>query len=633
MLVGLVVAFALGTAYDLYRVQRDLRRGQDLLSNLDLHTVDAMGGLDHVAAAASADLDSADRVARHSPFLRVLDVVPGVRTQVDGLRDLTAASSQIGHLGSSAATNIAAALDATKSGGPKARVTLVDTVLTEITKLKGELAAVHVGAEGRLLPPLRSARERLTKKLADAGPKLDDATTLSTALRGFLAGPRKYLILGGNNAEMRAVGVTTTAGKALIQDGQVTVGDFMSTDKVDLDYPGIAIPQEIQDLYGFLGPSQAYTSAVMTPNFPTAGQISHDISPHNPIGPIDGVIFVDTVTLQQLLSVIGPVTVDGITYDEHNAASELINKNYQRFQTSADSLERRDAQGKVAKAIFDAINARSFSITKLAAVLSDAANGRHLLAWSADPAEENLWEKVGADGATAKDDVVITSQDLGGSKLDYYTRLAANAHVQDLGDHYRVALDVTVINPKKTEPIAPYIAGGDVYVSPGQYGSFLTLSLPKSAYDLDNPDGLSQTGPDGPLYVYTTILRVNEGDENVQHFSFSLPKTDHTLRIVPSARIAPIPWTVNGYFHFDDSVPYNLELQRLPYIRPAQAIWWLVIGCILLLAACAFAANAARQRNLGRPAKAVEADATIAWWLAALGTSMLIAQLALNVLG
>lgn len=590
----------LGAVIDLLRIRADLDRGQRALADLSLKTIDDQGGIARVAGGASRDLTHAEYLARTSPFLKVLTPLPVLGDQVRGLRDLTAAARQLGDLGRSAADRVQQALDAAKQS-PHARVALIDTVIAALTDVKAGLGRVDVGARGSLLAPLSSARAQLVRRISAQGPKIDDAIRLSRAMRSFLAGPSKYLVLGGNNAEMRSLGIATTSGVAMISDGSVNVSDFYDVDVVNIS-EAVPAPQELVDLYGWLNIQYGYENSVTTPNFPAAAQISSAVSDRNVVGPVDGVIYTDTVTLQALLGVVGPVTVDGVTYDGTNAASELINRNYLRYQTGVDAPERRKSQSNAAKAIFEALNTRSYSITKLASVLSDLAKSRHLLAWAKDPAVNELWQKVGADGATTPDTFAIAAQELGASKLDFYTRLGAALRVERTSAGWRVKVDVTIDNPKKdNSKLSPYILGGDIYVKPGDYGFFLALSIPKSATDLVHPDPLAKSGTDGPLQVMAIADSAPNGERRTEHFEFTLPASQRVLRILPSARLNPIDYTVGGR-SFNDVFPQTVDLAAAAAAsaagaqRPAPSRLPATLGALAMLLADLMFLNVLRRR-------------------------------------
>ena len=546
------------------------------------------------------------------------------------MRDLTGAAAGVGHAAKTAADRIDAALNAAKHD-KHARVTLCDIAISAETDVQRELAAVDIGAKGWLVPPLASGRKELVEKIAKAQSQLTDAVRLTHAMRTFLAGPSKYLVLGGNNAEMRALGIATTSGVALINDGSIDVTDFYDVDVVNVPLPGVPTSAELQHLYDFMLPQRGYENTVTTPNFPTAADIATRVSDINAVGPIDGVIYTDTVTLQALLGVIGPVTVDGITYDAKNAASELINSNYLRYQTSNEAPERRAAQSNVAKAIFDAMNTRDYSVTRLASVLWKLGLSRHLLAYAKDPTVNELWQKVGADGATHPDDFVITSQEMGASKLDYYVTLSCAMTVTKLpGGAHRLSYDITVNNPVKTGPTSPYILGGGFYADPGQYGSFLSINVPKSASDLVYPTPTAKIGPDGPLYVVSILFRVDPGKPATWHYEMTLPASVSTLHVLPSARLAPVQWTINGQ-RANDSFPFPIDFDQLPYPTPPASHWYLFAAMVAFGLALLYAGSATVDRNSEVSRVLAPVAANTAQWLAVAGTALLIAQLAANI--
>ncbi len=551
--VGLAVA-------DIVRIRSDLEAGQRSLTELDLATVDDEGGVGAIAADADRRFRHAADLARSSPWLSVLGPLPVLGDQVDAVRDLTGAAEQLGALAADAGADVEAAIDRA-AANPAARVALVDTVMAELADIRTGLDLVEVGARGWLLPPLADARRDLAADLIEADVELDDGIRLAAALRGFLAGPRDYLILGGNNAEMRAVGIATTSGLAHVEDGVIEVGAFNESGLTILEHPGVPVPPEIDRLYGRFFPGRDYRSAVASPNFPVVAELAADISTQNLYGEVDGVIYVDTITLQAMLAVVGPVTVEGFEYSFENAAAELLNRNYLRFQTLEDNPERRALQSKVALAIFDAINNREISLTGLAAVLSDLARSRHLLAWSADPVENELWERFGASGELSGDTLGVISQELGASKLDYYTEFDVAIDTADIegagapggGDARRVRLELSIDNPAREES-SPYIDGGSIFAEPGEYGGQVMFLLPGSAYDVV-PVGAGAAfdviGTDGPVKVVGFEVRVPKGERRTFVIELSVPEAQDAVELLPSGRVQPIEYRLDGETYVD----------------------------------------------------------------------------------
>lgn len=544
---------------------------------------------------------------------------------MEAVRDLTTAADRIGALGEATANEVQTSLDQAASSGPTGRVQLVDALGTTVQQLAQDLQTIDVGAHGWLLPPLRSARDDFVRHLGDADTRLEDGQATLATLRSFLVGPRRYLILGGNNSEMRSMGIATTSGVATISNGAVEVGKFQSGLLTSISKPGVPIPEGWDWLYGYLDPGNQYSNMVASPNFPLVGQVANGISSNNTYGAVDGVIYVDTVSLQALLSIVGPVTVEGVTYTDQNAAAQLINENYIRF-SAPDQSERREAQGRVANAIFDALNERHVPLVKLAAQLQDLARGRHLAAWSALASEEELWRDVGADGARSPNDVLVAWQELGTSKLDFYVTGNVEMTVRREGDYRRISLSMSATNPLRTST-APYIDGGSMYAVPGEYGFYLTVYLPRDTLDIKHDDpSWNAWAMDGDLQVTTFIARAPAGSSRTIELSFLLPDDETSITVQPSARLRPVVWSWDGYV-FDDREPVSLSLVRVEVGPEDPLPGWLLSGLLLFGFGGALAGDA-----WGRPAtRQARIDANLGWWLLVIGLAMMAAQTAIYI--
>jgi hypothetical protein len=561
--LGALVVLGGLCAIDLLKIKHELDAGQNTLAALDLHTVDQRGGIASVADQAAAHLDRAAQLAHDSRWLSVLDHVPVLGTQSRGIRDLTSAAAEVGTLARHTAREVQTALDATH--GPATRVSLVDAVNAQLVDLRARLPAVDVGARGFLLPPLRGAREQLVRRLAKAQAQLDDGVTLTRTLRAFLVGPRRYLVLGANNGEMRGAGITTTAGIAQVADGSIDVSGFRPTGELFLLDPFSApVPPDLEQLYGWMSINKEWRAVDSSPNFPAIGPIYASMSAQSPLGPVDGVILVDIVTLQRLVGVIGPVTVDGVTYSAATITRQLLHQNYLTFGTSEARFDRYDAQSKVATAIFAAMNERTFSIPGVAAVLTDAAKGRHLQAWSRDAAEQVLWEKLGADGAIDAHRLGVFATNVSANKLDFFLDPKIEITTRPLGtDRTRVHLSVTINNPRRApNDTSPYIEGGEAgYVAAGDHRSYVLFYLPNAAYDIGNASpGFVTGGSDGPATVAGLIYIIPQGETRSVAIDFTVPNSDTGVELLPSARLRPEQFTINGRI-FTDAVPVKVSLQ------------------------------------------------------------------------
>lgn len=564
LFLGALVLVGLGLiGLELARIRADLTDGRNGLASLDLATVDASGGVAAVVSRATDHMEAADHRARSSPVLGLLRQVPGVGGQIEALRDLTGAAAELGRRGEETATRLQAVMDAPRT--PASRLDLARSVASELEELSNDLQGFEIGADGWLVPPLAWAREDLDVELIEARASLRRASTASAALAEFLTGPRRYLIAAGNNAEMRSGGVITASGVAEVLDGEIDVGEFLPNDRRAASEAPVPVPQEWYDVYAWRWGNYRYPGTTYTPNFPVAASIIGEISARNQHGPVDGVLYVDTFTLAAVLEVVGPVTVDGITFDHTNVIHRILYENYLVYGDLEDNPVRKELQGDIAEAAFDAIGERDYSLFALAGALSEMAKTRHLLGWAADPVEHDLWETLGVDGHLEADDVFVEVANLGASKLDYFVTVAV-----DLTTEYDSEIDarrgrmaVTITNPER-EQTSPYIEGfSGLIEEPGEHVAWLGWFLPQYATGITAVDfpGFSQSGPDGPLYVSGTVVHVPLGESRTYTVEFILPGDQYFLTVLPSARVRPTVWTINGSDPLLDFVAFRYDLE------------------------------------------------------------------------
>jgi hypothetical protein len=452
-------------------------------------------------------------------------------------------------------------LDAPRSG-PGDRLRLIDSLRADMVDVNRQLEQVSTRTDGHLATALEKAKGKLVDKLAQAKVQIDDGLTVTATLRTMLAGPRTFLVLAGNNAEMRSGGITTAAGLIHFDAGDLTTGQFISSFDLFLpDSKRVPVPDDINRLYGWMQPGQEWRTTDTSPNWPEVAKIYAQMSANSPFGKVDGVLFVDVVTLRSVLSVVGPVTVNGFKYSADNVLPQVLFNNYLLFPTADQTNARRDVQSNVAKEAFSALRSGSFSVPKLAHELEVDAKGRHLLAWSADPAEEAMWTKLGADGALGPDKLMVSVQNVSASKLDFFIKPIVTMQVQRFSDRQDIDMYVTVTNPRR--PVtSPYIEGGTkCCVVPGDQRVYLLFYLPASAYNIAShrPD-FSTVGKDGGMTVVGMIYIVPYGQTAQIHISFQLPTSQTYVTLVPSSRVLPVQYVVNGGFRTDDAMPRKLPI-------------------------------------------------------------------------
>jgi hypothetical protein len=554
--VALLFVVVVGAAVDLVRIARDLDRGRAAISGLNLDTLG--DGLVPTVDSAAGRLHHAHEIAHGSPFLSAIGVVPGIKTQVDAVRDLTDVGDSLGQTGVGAAHSIDKVLQ--QAGGDASkRVVLLDTVLQQLDVVDDAVQDLHVGADGPLLLPLAHVRQKVVDELEGAPARLEQARFYVGGLRRVLAGPSRYLLLAANNAEMRGgAGSPLTGGVVTIQDGDIEFGEFRQLVGIHIPRPEAArAPASWNQTYAAWAWGKSYLETSASPNFAVTGGIYQAMAPDAGFGQVDGVLEVDVVSLAYLLSAIGPVQLDGVTYDQANVAQKILNENYLTFSdTTADRGDRVQLQSALAKEIFEAFKSRDVPITKLALALQQAAVGRHLLAHSSDPAVQELWESIGADGSLNPLGLMVAVENVAANKLDWYIDPKVSINAVPAGDgSWAVRLTVSITNPevKKT---SQQIDGGYYGLEPGDHRAMVAVYFPQAAYNVRTADNTySEGGPDPPLYMAAQRPVIHRGETVRVIYEFSMPKELPGVVILPAGRVRPTEYTINGGPAVTDAAP------------------------------------------------------------------------------
>jgi hypothetical protein len=558
----LVLTFAVLLLIDAVRMYRDLKAGQRQLSGLQLAVLDTDSSVKATVGSASRHLHHAAAIAHHSPWLAALRTLPVVGAQIDGTRRMTTDASRVGDIVLRASTDARQALNRPRDV-PSQRLSLLDTVNGVLSTTDSQLAKIHPELVRHLLGPFARSRDHFVDRLKTARIQLSNGVRLTAELRSFLAGPRSYLVVAGNNAEMRGGGIATAAAIVHVTQGDLQVGHFIpSFDLYVAADKTVAIPPAQASMFGWMNIGHEWRTTDTSPNWPEVASLYARMSAQSQFGPVDGVLFVDVVTLKALLAAAGPVTVDGAQYSATNVAEELLYRNYLRFPTETDLNARHDQQGVIASAIFEALRTRSVPMGSLAHSLSQSVKGRHLLAWSSRQDEQELWTRVGASGAIAPYGLMISPQNVSASKLDYFIKPRVTMNVTRLSTFSQVDLTVTIYNAPR-HPTSPMIEGGQPgFEKPGDHRVYLLVYLPSDAFDVGNASpGFVTVGTDGGMKVvgmmYTTAL----GQTSNTKISFRLPLSWANVVLLPSGRLNPIDVTVHSgrrTAHYTDAAPVVL---------------------------------------------------------------------------
>lgn len=465
--------------------QDDLTAARAAVSDGDVAALDPLvPGLQDAAARASAATgDPVWRVAEHVPFLgeqlgaasAVADALEGMATGAlpplveasDGL-SLDALVPRDGRI-DVAALRTAAPAVARASAATDAAVARLRDV--DVDALVGTLADRFV--------PVRD-------ELADLATQLDGADTALATIPTLLGadGPRSYLVLVLNPAELRSAGgIVGSVLEVHAVDGQIELGDQRPARSLARPEATV-LPWSAAELTLFGdAPARFMQSVTATPDFGRTAELARALWTLDTGRDVDGVITVDPVVLGSLLSVIGPTTTpDGAVLDAGNALETLLSGVYLQYPDGDDS----DAYfAAVAQAVTAATLAGGYDGTALVETVREAAGDGRVAVWTADDAvtarlrDAGLLRDFLGDAERAARTAGVFLNDRTISKMDYYlaTDLAADALTcSSAGAATQLELTLTSNAPADAAGTLPvYVTGGGVNGVPA--GSIATQVL------------------------------------------------------------------------------------------------------------------------------------------------------------
>ncbi len=215
----------------------------------------------------------------------------------------------------------------------------------------------------------------------------------------------------------------------------------------------------------------------------------------------------------------------------------------------------------MATAMMHALETQPLDLHALADSLSAAAEGRHLMLWSANPATEAVWRSIGVSGQLTDDTLASNVINRGGNKLDPYLSVTNSLHLVSHSGTTSATLTVNLANHTPAGQVQ-YIAGPnpDLDTQYGEYVGIVNVNLPDDTRDLSIGPGESAvtSGQEGPTLLVGVSVDLLPGASRQVTFHFTLPGEHGAVTIMPSARIPPETWTFNGAT-FDDAVPRSIR--------------------------------------------------------------------------
>jgi Protein of unknown function (DUF4012) len=401
-----------------------------------------------LAAARRGDVEAAE-----SGFLQGANSLAKARSVIDGaapsmakyfpivgnnvvvLRSLTSAAEEVTSIAGAAVGALDLA-DLRLNDG-RIAVDRIEELQAPLAAAQASLAKAQVATEGAnglwIAPELVTRSRSLSTELLDAQRSVDEATVVVEALPGLLGSgePRRYLLIVQTPTEARGSGgLIGSFGEITAVDGKISLERFGRTIELNENgTPGpdrtLIAPPDYLRRYARFEVSQLWQNVTLSPDFPSAAAAMKSLYPQSGGTEIDGVISVDPYALASILSITGPVAVDGWP-EPLTAATAPRTLFFDFYAQLAEERndERIDLQGQLARQAWTLLLRGPVpSVRELSSAMSGAARGRHLQMWAARSDEQLLMRQVGIDGgfgAPPGDSFAVISNNAGANKIDWY---------------------------------------------------------------------------------------------------------------------------------------------------------------------------------------------------------------------
>ncbi len=566
--VALVVIWAAAAVVELVVAAEHIRHGQAAVESAR-QGLSADGILSGAPVeslrSAQSDFSSAHGLLS-SPLLWPVDVLPVAGRQLRSVQDLSEAAEQVAQVGIGAVGRSQALLRLPHTAGPD-RVAALHQLASLAASTHSALAGVNLGPDQALIGPLARVHNTFSTDLTQVRTTLARTSVAASAAATILQGPGTYLLLAGNNAEMRSgSGAFEEAGTITTGNGNLHLSGMVPTSSLTLPVGTVPVGGDLEARWGWLLPGTDFRNLGVSPQFDVNGPLAASMWKASTGQSVDGVLAIDVGGLQDLLDVTGPVTTaSGQVVTASNVEQLLLHDQYVGETYTSDSTARTDELATLASATLHALENRPFKLHTMADALSSAAEGRHVLLWSADTRTEAAWSGAGVAGQLQPSSIMADIINRGGNKLDQY--LSENVSLKLTPQGTKTAGTLTMTYSNTTPPgQSPFIAGpfpglGTQY---GEYVGIATVNLPGYASDITSPSNSSvvASGPEGPTILEGATLDILQGATQSVTFNFVLPEAHDSMTVVPSARIGPATWHVvdpAGRSTFQDDQPRTIS--------------------------------------------------------------------------
>ena len=436
-----------------------------------------------------------------------------------------------------------------KAGG-RARIESLDSTAAELSASRERIDQAAPDSTNEPLGPLKATAKELARKRAQFIEMFDGAQVSLDGLRTML-NDGNYLLVAGNSAESRASqGAFLSFASVSIRGGSVAIGDVIDASSAgDVAAPlpvltegQVAISDpDLGRNFGLLRPNRIWGTLGLSSRFSANASLAADMWATQSGSAVDGVIYIDSLAMTDLLRIAGPITIGDLTVDASNVAYELLTGQYVRFPTNAlrkpwlHELTREAARRLLTLS----------DPTSAIDPLRHAVESRHLMIWSRNSTVKKATNRLRLDGDLSPTSLSVSVATMDGK---YGPNVASSATLEATCREDVVEMTLTTTVSLRAEPvIAAYAEAADSWgLSPHTLAGFLLLNLPGSASAISTP-GLVETfgGHDGPTRLTGTVFRLANGASTSWKTSWTLPR-GVSVRIEPAGTVNGTAWSYAG---------------------------------------------------------------------------------------
>lgn len=409
----------------------DVRRDGEIMRDR-LVDGDAAGAQEALGSYQDAAGRAADRTS--GPTWSVMEHLPLFGDDAQGI---AVAADVLDDLGQDALPELVDAADqvTSRSFQPKDHTFPLDVIAaTQEPAQRSE--AAFADADRRLAAvdssgffgPVRDAYDSLETLVGSSRSTLGSVYRAARIMPDLLGGdgPRRYLLVFENNAELRSTGGLAGSVSVVVADhGSVHIVHQEATHSFGITRRSpVPLTKEEEAVFGpALG--QYFLDANLIPDVPRASQLMAAHWDHAYHQRIDGIFLVDPVAVSYLLAGTGPVAVPG--YQPVTADTVVASVENDIYKETTSFAAHDAYQDAVAKAVFDAFaNGRGNAVQVISGLVQGVEEGRIRMHSFDRPVQQEIAGTAIAGELPEEPAVGVYLNDGTGSKMSYYLRYDAD---------------------------------------------------------------------------------------------------------------------------------------------------------------------------------------------------------------